>query len=113
MCSWVLAFIKATEGLGNEDAYFQRNWKKSKNAGLVRGPIIFPGHQSGKARQRIYQFRRVVAGGPPALVLDIEQTYGVPSEKLRERAKEWLQTIQEYYHVLLLFIPMSISTGNS
>ena len=24
------AFIKATEGLGNEDNYFKRNWKKAK-----------------------------------------------------------------------------------
>jgi lysozyme len=34
---------------------------------------------------------------PP--VLDIEQTYGIAPEKLRERAKEWLQTVQDYYHV--------------
>src|SRR5580698_3955101 len=27
------AFIKATEGLDNQDAYFRRNWKKAKDAG--------------------------------------------------------------------------------
>src|SRR5580704_12681736 len=31
------AFIKATEGLGSEDAFFKRNWKKSRDAGLARG----------------------------------------------------------------------------
>ena len=31
------AFIKATEGIGNTDPYFKRNWKKSKDAGIFRG----------------------------------------------------------------------------
>src|SRR5579871_824250 len=34
-------FIKATEGLGNEDAFFQRNWKKAKMAGVTRGAYHF------------------------------------------------------------------------
>jgi len=37
--------------LGNEDAFFQRNWKKSKNAGLVRGAYhFFLATKSGKAQ---------------------------------------------------------------
>ena len=45
------AFIKATEGLGNEDAFFQRNWKKTKAAGLVRGAYhFFLATKSGKAQ---------------------------------------------------------------
>ena len=35
------AFIKATEGVNNEDPYFNRNWKKAKDAGMARVPIIF------------------------------------------------------------------------
>src|ERR1700759_1036608 len=35
------AFIKATEGLGNEDGYFRRNWKKAKDAGIARGAYHF------------------------------------------------------------------------
>src|SRR3984885_8127382 len=31
------AFIKATEGLGSEDAFFKRNWKKSGEARISRG----------------------------------------------------------------------------
>jgi len=42
------AFIKATEGLGNEDACFQRNWKKAKDAGLARGAYVLTDAPSGK-----------------------------------------------------------------
>lgn len=34
---------------------------------------------------------------PP--VLDVEQTYGVPAEKLRKNVKEFLETVEEYYGV--------------
>jgi lysozyme len=35
------AFIKATEGNGNSDTYFKRNWKHSKEEGVVRGAFHF------------------------------------------------------------------------
>src|SRR5438067_4311670 len=35
------AFIKATEGLGNTDKLFKRNWKKTKEAGVTRGAYHF------------------------------------------------------------------------
>ena len=45
------AFIKATEGLGNEDAFFKRNWKKSGDAGISRGAYhFFLATKSGKAQ---------------------------------------------------------------
>src|SRR5436190_5393065 len=31
------AFIKATEGIGNTDPQFHRNWRRSKNNDIVRG----------------------------------------------------------------------------
>lgn len=95
------AFIKATEGLGNEDAFFKRNWKKSREAGIARGAYhFFLSTKSGKAQAE--NFINSVELGPGDLppVLDIEQTYGVPADKLRQRAKEWLQTVQDYYHVI-------------
>ena len=97
------AFIKATEGLTNEDAYFKRNWKKAKDAGIARGAYhYFLSTKSGKAQaQNFINSVELVAGDLPP-VLDIEQTYGVSPEKLRERAKEWLTTIQDYYHVIPL-----------
>lgn len=97
------AFIKATEGLGNEDICFQRNWRRTKDAGIIRGAYhFFLATKSGKAQAENFINSVELLPGDMPPVLDIEQTYGVPAEKLRERAKEWLQTIQEYYHVVPL-----------
>lgn len=94
------AFIKATEGLGNEDAYFKRNWKKIKDAGMARGAYhFFLSTKSGKAQAENFINSVELQPGDMPPVLDIEQTYGVSPEKLRERAKEWLQTVRDYYHV--------------
>ncbi|HEY0433143.1 MAG TPA: GH25 family lysozyme, partial [Chitinophagaceae bacterium] len=35
------AFIKATEGVTSVDPQFRRNWKKSKDAGIIRGAYHF------------------------------------------------------------------------
>lgn len=95
------AFIKATEGLSNEDGYFRRNWKKSRDAGLCRGAYhYFLATKSGKAQAENFINSVELMPGDLPPVLDIEQTYGVPGDKLRQRAKEWLQTVQDYYHVI-------------
>lgn len=92
------AFIKATEGLGNEDTFFDRNWKKTKNAGLTRGAYhYFLATKSGKAQAENFINSVNLEPGDLPPVLDIEQTYGVPTDKVRERVKEWLETIQTYY----------------
>ena len=94
------AFIKATEGLGNEDAYFRRNWKKIKDAGLARGAYhFFLATKSGKAQAENFINSVELEPGDLPPVLDIEQTYGIAPDKLRQRAKEWLQTVQDYYHI--------------
>jgi len=94
-------FIKATEGLGNEDPFFGRNWKKSKHAGLIRGAYhYFLATKSGKAQAENFINSVKLERGDLPPVLDIEQTYGVPADKLRERAKEWLDAIQQFYGVM-------------
>jgi lysozyme len=91
-------FMKATEGLGNEDQMFSRNWKKVREAGLIRGAYhYFLPTKSGKAQAENFINSVTLLPGDLPPVLDIEQTYGVSPEKLRQRAKEWLQTIQTYY----------------
>ncbi len=91
-------FVKATEGLGNEDQMFSRNWKKIKEAGLVRGAYhYFLPTKSGKAQAENFINSVTLVPGDLPPVLDIEQAFGVPPEKLRQRAKEWLQTVQAYY----------------
>jgi lysozyme len=91
-------FVKATEGLGNEDQMFSRNWKKIKEAGLTRGAYhYFISTKSGKAQAENFINSVTLVKGDLPPVLDIEQTYGVQPDKLRQRAKEWLQTVQAYY----------------
>jgi lysozyme len=95
------AFIKATEGLDNQDAYFRRNWKKVKDAGLARGAYhYFLATKSGKAQAQNFIDAVDLQPGDLPPVLDIEQAYGASPEKLRERAKEWLQTVEDFYHVI-------------
>ncbi len=88
-------FVKATEGLGNEDQMFSRNWKKIREVGLIRGAYhYFLATKSGKAQAENFINSVTLLPGDLPPVLDIEQTYGVPPEKLRQRVKEWLQTVQ-------------------
>lgn len=35
------AFIKATEGIGNTDRFFKRNWRKAQDADMIRGAYHF------------------------------------------------------------------------
>jgi len=94
------AFIKATEGLNNEDHYFRRNWKKTKEAGLTRGAYhFFLATKSGRVQAENFISTVEIQPGDLPPVLDIEQTYGVPYAKLRERVKEWLVTVENYYGV--------------
>lgn len=94
------AFIKATEGLRNEDVYFKRNWKRAKDAGLARGAYhFFIATKSGKQQAQSFIKRVELEPGDMPPVLDVEQTYGVPVTKLRERVKEWLDVVEEYYGV--------------
>jgi len=92
------AFIKATEGLGNEDAQFDRNWRKARSAGIARGAYhFFIATKSGRAQaENFIRSVNLLPGDLPP-VLDIEQTYGVSPDKIRERAKEFLSTVQAYY----------------
>src|SRR5579863_2294176 len=77
-------FIKATEGLGNEDAFFQRNWRKAKSAGLARGAYhYFLATKSGKAQAENFINSVTILPGDMPPVIDIEQAFGLPADKLR------------------------------
>ena len=93
-------FIKATEGLGNEDAFFQRNWKKAKTAGITRGAYhFFLATKSGKEQAENFINSVNIETGDLPPVLDVEQAYGVPADKLRDRVKEWIETVKNYYSI--------------
>ena len=94
------AFMKATEGLRNEDVYFKRNWKRAKDAGVARGAYhFFLATKSGRQQAESFIKRVKLEPGDLPPVLDVEQSYGVPAVKLRQRVKEWLDVVEEYYGV--------------
>ncbi|RFM29951.1 glycoside hydrolase family 25 protein [Deminuibacter soli] len=94
------AFIKATEGLGNVDRQFRRNWARAKESGVPRGAYhFFLATKSGKAQAENFIHTVTLEPGDLPPVLDIEQLYGVRPEQMRKEVLAWLQTVEQAYHV--------------
>lgn len=94
------AFIKATEGIGNADPQFGRNWKKSKSNGIVRGAYhFFIASKDGKMQAENFIDKVELEAGDFPPVLDIEQLNGTSAIELKKEAKEWLDVVENYYHV--------------
>lgn len=94
------AFIKATEGLRKVDVYFSRNWRKARHANMVRGAYhYFIATKSGKEQAMNFIHAVELESGDMPPVLDVEQTYGAPAEKVRANVKEFLETVKQYYGV--------------
>lgn len=94
------AFMKATEGIGNTDPYFKRNWRKSKEAGMVRGAYhFFIASKDGKKQAANFIDKVNLQTGDLPPVLDVEQTFGTSPAQLRKEIKEWLDATEEYYGV--------------
>lgn len=93
-------FIKATEGIGNIDPFFKRNWKKSKEAGIVRGAYhFFIATKDGKLQAQNFIKNVNLDTGDLPPVLDVEQTYTANPDQLRKEIKTWLDVIENYYSV--------------
>jgi lysozyme len=93
-------FIKATEGIGNRDPRFRQNWRLTRDAGMTRGAYhFFLSTKSGKLQAENFISSVELTTGDLPPVLDVEQAYGVPGIKIRERVKEWLVVIENYYGI--------------
>ena len=88
-------FIKASEGETDEDQHFRRNWKKTKEQGLIRGAYHFF-HPQKDAAIQAYNYLDLVElkKGDLPPVLDIEQRYGASADQLRKNVKIWLQKVE-------------------
>lgn len=94
------AFIKATEGIGNADKHFKRNWRKCREAGMTRGAYhFFLATKDGKMQAENFINRVDLETGDLPPVLDVEQTYGVSPTVLKREVKEWLQVVEVHYGV--------------
>jgi lysozyme len=93
-------FIKATEGVGNTDPQFRRNWRKAKSNEIVRGAYhFFIATKDGKTQAEHFIRKVELEPGDLPPVLDVEQRYGVSKTQLQREVKEWLITVEAYYHV--------------
>jgi lysozyme len=94
------SFIKATEGIGNMDVQFPRNWKKTKSHGVVRGAYhFFIASKDGKLQAENFIRRVELEPGDLPPVLDVEQRNGVSKAQLQKEVKKWLEVAEAYYHV--------------
>lgn len=94
------AFIKATEGIGNTDKQFHRNWKRSKKAGIIRGAYhYFLATKDGKAQAENFIRNVELQKNDLPPVLDVELTYGVSTQIVKKEVRKWLETVEQHYGV--------------
>jgi lysozyme len=94
------AFIKATEGIGNTDPQFKRNWKKSKENGIIRGAYhFFIPSKDGRMQAENFINRVELEPGDMPPVLDAEQLNGTSAEQYKKEVKKWLEIVENHYGV--------------
>ncbi|HEV7780243.1 MAG TPA: glycoside hydrolase family 25 protein [Chitinophagaceae bacterium] len=94
------AFIKATEGIGNTDPHFKRNWKKTKDNGVIRGAYhFFIGSRDGRMQAENFIDKVELEPGDLPPVLDVEQLNGATSSAVKKEMKIWLEIVENHYHV--------------
>jgi lysozyme len=94
------AFMKATEGIGNTDPQFKRNWKKSKENGIIRGAYHFfiPSKDGRMQAENFIKSVELEPGDLPP-VLDAEQLNGTSVELYKKEMKKWLEIVENHYGV--------------
>ncbi len=93
-------FIKATEGIGNTDPRFNKNWKKAKQAGMPRGAYhFFIASKDGRMQAEHFISQADLEPGDLPPVLDIEQLNGTSTTQLKREAKKWLDIVEQHYGV--------------
>lgn len=94
------AFIKATEGITRQDLHFSLNWKKSKEAGLIRGAYHFyyPTRDAVKQAENFINQVKLEAGDLPP-VLDIEVSKGKSKAEIVKGCQTWCDAIEKHYGV--------------
>lgn len=94
------AFIRATNGTGKKDVYFNRNWQQCKSVDIPRGAYHYFRADLDPNRQADFFISNVrLQRGDFPPVLDVEDTYGVSQSSLIQRISLWLYRIEAYYGV--------------
>ena len=92
------SYIKATEGIGNKDPNFKRNWKKTKDNGIIRGAYhFFIGSKDGRMQAENFIDKVDLETGDLPPVLDVEQLNGASSAQLKTEVRRWLEIVENHY----------------
>lgn len=93
-------FIKATEGVKNEDDQFAKNWAEAKKADIIRGAYhFFVPSKSGKLQAQNFIETVTLQTGDLPPVLDVEYISFTTVEKLQQGVSDWLTMVEAHYHV--------------
>ncbi len=94
------AFLKATEGTSLQDKYFEKNWDKAREAGVIRGAYHFYIPSRNPLEQaRNFTNMVVLKKGDLPPVLDIEIETRKNSKQIREGISIWLDEVEKKYGV--------------
>lgn len=94
------AFIKATEGVGNMDPQFPRNWRRSRSNNVARGAYhFFIASKDGRLQAENFIKRVDLTSGDLPPVLDVEQRNGVSKTQLKKEVQKWLDVVENHYKV--------------
>jgi lysozyme len=89
------AIIKASEGVASIDPYFQRNWREAAKSGIICGAYhYFRPQKSGEWQAKFFLQTVHFEPGDLPPVVDIEQLYGVPEEKMRMELADFLDYVE-------------------
>lgn len=94
---YTFVFIKATEGITYQDAYFQTNWRGAKEQGLLRGAYHFYTVSLSGAEQAdnyIHMVPKEAGMLPPVLDLEVS---GKDHQAMLHEISVFLQRLEHHY----------------
>jgi len=93
-------FIKATEGTDLIDENFNENFYQARQNDIIRGAYHFFSPLSDARKQARFFLKQVhLEPGDLPPVLDVEKAEPLSPQQLRKAVLQWLQTVEEHYHV--------------
>jgi lysozyme len=94
---YTFVFIKATEGKNYKDAYFQANWRETKEQGLLRGAYHFyTDYRTGTEQADNYISMVPKEAGMLPPVLDLEVS-GKDHQMMLREIKIFLGRLEQHY----------------
>ena len=94
------AFIKATEGVGNVDNQFRRNWLNAEEQNICKGAYHFfiAGKNGRRQAANFIEIVNLKKGDLPP-VIDIEKSFGISPVEIKKEVSDWLLVVEKYYGI--------------